>query len=82
MRRSVIAVAAAAALLGGCGGGGYSEEFRATFLESCESSSGGQTKYCQCALDHLEENGPDDENDITLEDQQAAITACAGEVSG
>ncbi|MGH2691433.1 MAG: hypothetical protein ACRDHM_02915 [Actinomycetota bacterium] len=82
MRRSVIGVVAAAALLGACGGGGYSEEFRASFLASCESSSGGQTEYCQCALDHLEENGPDDETDITLEDQQAAITACVGQVSG
>jgi hypothetical protein len=73
-----------AALLAACGGGGggYSEEFRTSFLASCEASSGGQTEYCQCALDHLEENGPEDEADITAEDQQGAITACAGEVSG
>ena len=83
MRRSTIAAIFAAAMLAACGGGGgYSEEFRTSFLASCEASSGGQTQYCQCALDHLEENGPEDERDITAEDQQEAITACAGEVSG
>lgn len=82
MRRTLIGLAAAAALLGACGGGGYSEEFRTSFLESCEESSGGEEAYCQCALEHLEENGPDDENDITIQDQQEAITACAGEVTG
>lgn len=64
------------------GRGGYSEEFRTSFLDSCRESSGGQEAYCQCALEHLEENGPDDENDITIQDQQEAITACAGEVTG
>jgi len=82
MRRSVITLALAGALLGACGNGGYSEEFRTSFLASCEQSSGGQTAYCQCALDHLEANGPDDEKDITVEDQQAAIQACSGEVTG
>ena len=82
MRRSVIALAFAGALLGACENGGYSEEFRTSFLASCEQSSGGQTAYCRCALDHLEANGPDDEKDITVEDQQAAIQACSGEVTG
>ena len=84
MRRLAISLslAAAAALLGACGGGGYSAEFRASFLASCEQSSGGETAYCECALEHLEENGPSDERDITAEDQQAAIQACAGEVGG
>jgi hypothetical protein len=82
MRRSVITLALAGALLGACGNGGYSEEFRTSFLSSCGESSGGQTAYCECALDHLESNGPDNEEDITVEDQQAAITACTGEVTG
>jgi len=82
MRRSVITLAFAGALLGACGNGGYSEEFRTSFLASCEQSSGGQTAYCRCALDHLEANGPDYEKDITEEDQQAAIQACSGQVTG
>jgi hypothetical protein len=73
-----------AALLAACGGGngGYSEEFRTSFMASCEASSDGQTAYCQCALDHLEANGPENEEDITAGDQQAAIEACQGEVTG
>ncbi len=55
---------------------GYSEAFRNSFMASCEASSGGQTGYCQCALDFLEANGPADENDISAQDQQAAIQAC------
>ena len=58
------------------GEGGYSLEFRSSFLSSCEESSGGQTAYCECALNYLEMNGPADENQITVEDQQAAIQAC------
>ena len=84
MRRLSITAAITAAFLAACGGanGGYSEEFRTSFMESCESSSGGQTAYCQCALDHLEANGPENEEDITAQDQQEAIQACLGEVSG
>lgn len=82
MRRLAITAAISVALLGACGGGGYSDEFRTTFLATCEQGSGGQTGYCQCALDHLEANGPDDENDISAEDQQAAIEACQGELTG
>lgn len=82
MRRLATTTVLAAALLGACGGGGYSEAFRSSFLATCVESSGGQTEYCQCALDHLEANGPEDENDITAEDQQAAIEACQGEVTG
>lgn len=82
MKRLVILVTASITFLGGCGGnGGYSEEFKAQFLSSCEASSGGQSAYCQCALEHLEANGPEDEEDITVTDQTAAITACAGEVT-
>ena len=84
MRKPVLTVITAALLAacGGGGGGGYSEAFRASFMESCEDSSGGQTAYCQCALDHLEANGPENEEDITAGDQQAAIEACQGEVTG
>ena len=83
MRRPILA-AITAALLAACGGdgGGYSEEVRASFMESCVDSSGGQTAYCQCALDHLEANGPEDELDITAADQQEAVEACQGEVTG
>jgi hypothetical protein len=82
MRRVSIIAAMTAALLAGCGGdGGYSEAFRTSFMESCVDSSGGQTAYCQCALDHLEANGPEDETDISAEDQQAAIEACQSEVT-
>ena len=83
MRKPVL-TAITAALLAACGGGGggYSEAFRASFMESCVESSGGETAYCECALDHLEANGPEDEQDITAEDQQAAIEACQGEVTG
>ena len=83
MRKPVL-TAITAALLAACGGGGggYSEEFRASFMESCVDSSGGQTAYCQCALDHLEANGPENEEDITAGDQQDAIQACKGEVTG
>ncbi len=77
-RRTLIFLGAAAGLLGACGGG-YSEEFRAEFLESCEESSGGKTEYCRCTLEHLEENGPDDEAQITSEDQRKAIQACLEE---
>lgn len=72
---------------GGNGGGGnggrgtqFSEEFRTSFLQACESTSGGQTAYCQCALDHLEAN-VESETAITAEDQTAAATACQGELS-
>lgn len=82
MRGRVIVLGMTGALLGACVGGGYSPEFRASFLASCQESSGGQTAYCECALDHLEENGPEDEREITVQDQQAAIDACAGEVEG
>ncbi len=83
MRRLSITAAITAALLAACGGGeGYSEEFRSSFMQSCESSSGGETEYCQCALDHLEANGPENEEDITAGDQQEAIQACLGEVTG
>lgn len=82
MRRTVLAAITAAVLAACGGGGGYSEEFRASFMESCVASSGGQTAYCECALEHLEENGPDNEEDITAGDQAAAIEACQGEVTG
>ena len=84
MRRMSIIAAFTAALLAACGGdaAGYSEEFRSSFMESCVSTSGGQTSYCECALDHLEANGPEDETEITAADQQAAIEACQGEVTG
>ena len=83
MRKPVL-TAITAALLAACGGGGggYSEAFRTSFMESCVDSSGGQTAYCQCALDHLEANGPENEEDITAGDQQAAIEACQSEVTG
>jgi len=83
MRRLSITAAITAALLAACSGdaAGYSEDFRSSFMESCVSSSGGQTAYCQCALDHLEANGPEEETDITPEDQQAAIEACQSEVT-
>ena len=81
--RQRITTALAALMLAACGGGsGYSEEFRTSFMSSCEESSGGQTAYCQCALDHLEATGPEDETQITVEDQTAAIEACKGEVTG
>ncbi len=84
MRRLSITAAITAALLAACGGdgGGYSEEFRTSFMASCEQSSGGQTAYCECALEHLEANGPENEEDITAGDQQEAIQACVGEVTG
>lgn len=83
MRKPVLTAITAALLVAcGGGGGGYSEEFRASFMESCVDSSGGQTAYCQCALDHLEANGPENEEDITAGDQQDAIQACKGEVTG
>jgi hypothetical protein len=83
MSRLKTVVAIAACVLAACGGsGGYSDEFRSTFLSSCEQSSGGQTAYCRCALDHLEANGPENEDDITAQDQTEAIQACAGEVTG
>ena len=84
MRKLSITAAITAALLAACGGdaAGYSEDFRSSFMESCVSSSGGQTAYCECALDHLEANGPEEETDITTADQQAAIEACQGEVTG
>lgn len=83
MNRWRITAGLVAILLGGCGGGsGYSDAFRTSFMSSCEESSGGQTAYCQCALDHLEANGPEDETQITTEDQTAAIEACQGEVTG
>lgn len=70
---------------GGNGGGGrgteFSEEFRTSFLQACESTSSGQTAYCQCALDHLEAS-VESETAITAEDQTAAATACQGELSG
>lgn len=83
MRRASLAVVTAG-LLAACGsdGGGYSEEFRASFMEGCVDSSGGQTAYCECALDHLEANGPENEEDITAGDQAAAIEACQSEVTG
>jgi hypothetical protein len=58
----------------------YSAAFRNSFMEACDRTSGGQTAYCQCALDHLEAHGPADERDITPEDQSAAISACLDEV--
>lgn len=83
MKRVAVTLASVASLLVACGGGGgYSEEFRAQFMQGCEESSGGQTAYCQCALDHLEANGPENEEDITAEDQTAAIEACRGAVTG
>lgn len=84
MRRTSIMAAITAAFLVACGGGGggYSEDFRTAFMDSCVSSSGGQTAYCECALDHLEANGPENEEDITAEDQSAAIEACQSEVTG
>lgn len=83
MKRLMILATIGMTFLGGCGGnGGYSEEFQAQFLSSCEASSGGQTAYCQCALEHLEANGPENEEDITVEDQTAAITACQDQVTG
>jgi hypothetical protein len=82
MRRLAVLAALVTGLLGACGGGGYSDEFKAQFLQSCEASSGGATSYCQCALDHLEANGPENEEDITTEDQSAAIQACLSEIDG
>ena len=83
MRKPILA-AITAALLAACGGdgGGYSAEFRTGFMESCIDSSGGQRAYCECALDHLEANGPEDEREITTGDQQEAAEACQGEVTG
>lgn len=78
---SALGLALAACGGGGEGSGGYSEAFRTSFLSSCESSSGGQTAYCQCALDHLEANGPENEEEITAADQTAAISACQSEIT-
>jgi hypothetical protein len=72
----------ATGFLGACGGGGYSDEFKAQFLQSCEASSGGDTTYCQCVLEHLEANVPGNEEDITVEDHSAAIRACLSENGG
>ena len=36
-------------------GGGYPDEVRATFMKSCEATSGGRTKPCTRFLDCLEE---------------------------
>jgi hypothetical protein len=75
MRRARVITAMCATLLGGCRSG-YSAEFRAEFLSHCLESSGGAVDYCHCVIDHLEENGPSDEDSVTVRDQTAAIRAC------
>lgn len=40
---------------------GYPDDFKQSFIESCEITSGGMVSYCACALNYLEDNVPYDQ---------------------
>ncbi len=93
----ILAVPLTLAALTGCtstpGGGGDDSGWPADvtnkFLTSCEDSSGGQTAYCECSLETLQENFTLDEyNDLeanvnsekTKEVLSEIVSACQSEV--
>ena len=91
----ILAVPLTIAALTGCGasaGGGGSDwpsEVTDPFLSSCEQSSGGQTAYCECSLETLQENYTLDEfkemesninDEKTQEVLSEIISACQAEV--
>lgn len=57
----VAAVVAFLVLGGGDDGGGYPDDAKDEYLSQCESASGGQTDYCECTLDKIEQEIPYDE---------------------
>jgi hypothetical protein len=71
--RLASAAAAVALIASGCGGGkaDYPEKNERAFLDNCERTSEGNTKFCKCALDKIEENFSFDE----FKKEEAAIAA-------
>lgn len=74
---------------GGDGDGGWPANVTENFLTSCEESSGGQTAYCECSLETLQENFTldefkDMEKNINDEKTQEVLTkiisACQAEI--
>lgn len=58
--------------IGACGGkADYPESAKRAFLGKCEQTSGGDTRYCECTLDKIQENLSYDE----FKKEEAAIRA-------
>ena len=53
MIRSVLGVSAVL-LLASCGNEPYPPEAMMNFMNSCHQSSGGNTKFCSCAIENIQ----------------------------
>lgn len=92
----ILAVPLTIAALTGCSGsagggddGSWPDAVTENFMTSCEQSSGGQTAYCECSLETLQENYTLEEfeeleNSVDDEKTQEVlgeiISACQSEV--
>jgi hypothetical protein len=57
VRAAAIAALAAMGLAGAaCGRDEYPASVKRAFIENCERTSGGNTEFCECALDEVQEN--------------------------
>ena len=80
MKKAVIALV----FLTGCagaGGGEWAAAEQDAFMENCEKTSGGETAYCECALDEAMEmeSNPDD---LTAGQTTEIVAKCKDEVGG
>jgi hypothetical protein len=65
MRKAIIVLMVAFTACGG--GSGWSDAEKDAFLQSCESSSGGNTEACKCGLEKAQELAENPE-DISTEE--------------
>ena len=79
MKKTIIALV----FLTGCAGAGgeWAAAEQDAFMENCEKSSGGETEYCECALDEAMELESNPE-DLTTGQTQQVIEKCKDEVGG
>jgi len=66
-------------VLGACGGDAWPEVERQAFMENCESTSGGETSYCECALEKAQETVADP-NSITIGQMTDIAEDCSSEL--
>ena len=85
---AVAALAGCSSTAGG-GNGDWPADITENFMTSCEDSSGGQTAYCECSLETLQENFTLDEfkemdqniNDEKTQDVLAKIiSSCQADI--
>lgn len=76
MKRSIVVLAL---LFLSCEGSNWPESERTAFIENCERASGGETDYCACALEEVQDM-ESDPNDITAGQMAEAAQACRDEL--